>query len=488
MEKQMTGYFAALLLLFSAVLSVNGYTGRIWITEDAISTDQIEPFYRTDISDISRLSFIRGPKPDTTGITATNESILAKAMLREHIGPEGTVAIWVYIGTDYQSGADTPEKNMRIFEIENLCSLTFKLSPNSLNFHWAWNKSMGNTQYHDLNILAPELPGGQWIQLVFRWSSSKNIFNCYINGTPFRQDESISGLKNPVSSSVTVYTSQIGFNEMFITDQMLEGRRLDSLLDVSKNSRIDKILGYEPVNKLDIEFVQGKLLYSNPLRHHSHIRGWLPEGQAKISFDQGGLVLESYKSDDLSDGNVVLWCGDDLPANFIAKWKFQPLNEYGLAMVFFCARGQNGKNIYDPSIAQRDGTFSQYVYGDINAYHITYYSNTPYSTRNNSSLWKSEGFYLADYGRAVVEPGSSQIYEATLAKIGGKIDMAIDNYVIIDFNDNGKRFGDVLSWGKIGFRQMKWTKIRYSDFEIYDIKLPKTSQIQQKAKEEQADE
>ncbi|MFI4911254.1 MAG: DUF1961 family protein [Sedimentisphaeraceae bacterium JB056] len=462
-------------LIFTALLSSTyAYTGRLWMTTDAICTEQIDAFYKTDISDTARLKFIRGPKADTTGIQANSESILAKAMLQSQIGPEGTVAFWVHFDKSYQTGVNTKSQNKSIFEIENLCSLTFEQSASTLDFIWRWNKSQGNTQYHDLHILAPELPGDQWVQLVFRWSSSKGIFNCYINGTPYRQDETINGLNNPFGNNMVVYVSDIGFSEMIISDQMIEGRLLEKLLAVEKTELLDRIFGNERINKLDAEFIQGKLLYSNPLRSPKDIRGWLPEGQAKVSFDQNGLVLESYKPDgSLSEGNVVLWCGDDLPANFIAKWKFQPLDQYGHAMVLFCAKGKNGKNIYDPSIDARDGTFSQYVYGDINSYHITYYANTPYSARNKSSLWKNAGFYLADYGPSVVEPGSTEIYEATLVKIGGKIAMAINNWVIVDFFDDGQRFGDVLNWGKIGFRQMKWTKMRYSDFEIYDIKLPK---------------
>jgi hypothetical protein len=232
-------------------------------------------------------------------------------------------------------------------------------------------------------------------------------------------------------------------------------------------------MGVEPLDKLEIESIQGELVYSNPLREPKHIRGWLTEGDAILSFDQYGMVLSSEKPDGLlSEGNIVLWCGDDLPSDFIAKWKFQVLSEYGQAMVLFAAKGQNGKNIFDPSIEDRNGTFSQYLYGDINSYNITYYSNTPFPSRKNSSLWKNTGFYLADYGPAVVENVSKDLYNATLVKIGGRIIMAINNWVIVDFTDDGQRFGPVLDWGKIGFRQMKWTKMRYSDFQIYPIKAP----------------
>ena len=458
--------------------SLSAFTGRVWISSDAICTQQIEAEYKTDISDIARLKMIEGPPGGELGLFANKESILLRGSTPAPFGPEGTVSLWIKTDQKYQTGAEESDATFRILEIDNFCSLSFIKTKSTLDFLWKWDKTGGNTQYHDLHILTPEIPGPQWIQLTFRWSSSKGIFNCYINGTPYRQNEAISDLKPSVAQKITLCVSQIAFGEMIISDKMLEGQELSDLISGHPLPTLDKILGVEQVNKLDIEFIIGPIAYSNPLKSPKDIRGWLTEGDAKLTFDEGGLVVESAKPDgSVNEGNIVLWCGDDLPAHFIAKWKFQLISDYGLAMVMFCAKGQNGKNIFDPSVADRNGTYSQYVYGDINSYHITYYTNTPYSARNTCSLWKNTGFYLADYGPAVVDPGSKEIYNATLVKVGNALAMAINNWVITDFSDDGKRFGPVLDWGKIGFRQMKWTKMRYSNFEIYSIKIP-----EQKAK------
>ncbi len=454
------------------------FTSRVWVSADAIATEQLAATYKADISDTARLKMIEGPPAGQLAISALKESILLRGSTPAPFGVEGTISLWIKTDAKYQTGMDETDATFKILEIENFCALSFVKTKSTLDFLWRWDKAAGSTQYHDLHILSPEIPGPQWVHFVFRWSAPKGIFNCYINGTPYRQNDAIGDLKPPVGQNITLYASALAFGELLVSDRMYDGRELADLISSRPAPPLDKFLGVEPLKKLDIDLIIGTLAYSNPLRAPKDIRGWHTEGDAKLTFEAGGLVVESSKpGGPLTEGNIVLWCGDDLPPSFIAKWKFQFISDYGLAMVLFCAKGQNGKNIFDPTIAERNGTYSQYVYGDINSYHITYYTNTPYSARNTCGLWKNAGFYLADYGPTVVEPASKEIYTATLVKVGGTVAMAINNWVITDFTDDGKRFGPILDWGKIGFRQMKWTKMRYSDFEIYTIKLP-----EQKAK------
>ncbi len=482
-----TPLFLLLPILFF-VINVSAYTSRVWMTTDAISTDGLEAYHKTDISDSSRLKMIDGHKPESVGIYSVRNSILTKARLPEPISDEGTVALWIRPGKDYQTGIDTPTNTLKILEIENLCSFEFEQSPSTLDFVWRWDKSEGNTQYHDQHMLTPKLYGGDWIQIVFRWSAEENIFSSYINGIPYKQNQELMSLNNPVGERLILHVSDFAFSEMMISDRLFEGRELERLLDVDENRLLRQTLGQERTQKIYYDDIQGDLLYSNPLREPKDIRGWHPEGEARISFDNG-LILESADPEgERTHGNIVLWCGEDMPASFIAKWKFEPLSEHALAMVFFAARGKNGKNIYDSSIAARDGTFSQYVYGDINSYHINYYTNTPYSARTNCSLWKNAGFYLADYGPAVVDPDVSDTYTATLIKYGNYISMAINSWIVISFIDDGERFGDVLTWGKIGFRQMKWTKMRYSDLEVYGVKVKNNEEVDLKEKSQQEDE
>ena len=47
--------------------------------------------------------------------------------------------------------------------------------------------------------------------------------------------------------------------------------------------------------------------------------------------------------------------------------------------------------------------------------------------------------------------------------------MYVDERKIIDWQDDGKKYGPVLQSGKIGFRQMKWTRFAYRNFNVWGL-------------------
>lgn len=139
----------------------------------------------------------------------------------------------------------------------------------------------------------------------------------------------------------------------------------------------------------------------------------------------------------------------------------------------FAAKGAKGESIFDPSFPVRDGTFRQYTKSDLfNSYHISYYANGRDAPgREISHLRKNTGFNLVQE----VEPGipikSKAIHKITLIKEEAHILMFIDGRKIIDWQDDGQKYGPVLRDGKMGFRQMQWTDFQYRNFQVWDIKI-----------------
>jgi len=56
-----------------------------------------------------------------------------------------------------------------------------------------------------------------------------------------------------------------------------------------------------------------------------------------------------------------------------------------------------------------------------------------------------------------------------LVKHNNRILMYVDGRKIIDWLDDGKKYGPVLGGGKIGLRQMQWTHFRYRDFRVWAL-------------------
>jgi hypothetical protein len=165
-----------------------------------------------------------------------------------------------------------------------------------------------------------------------------------------------------------------------------------------------------------------------------------------------------------------MWCPENFPENFIAEWDVQIVSKYGLCIVFFAANGDNGKSIFDPSLAKRNGIFKQYHSGDINSYHISYYAATPLGVRSMANMRKNKGFYLVANGPTGIEYGDKSVHKIKLIKEGGHTQLAVNGKKIIDFTDDGKTYDSIWKSGKIGLRQMKWTKAKYRNFKVYSIR------------------
>jgi hypothetical protein len=214
---------------------------------------------------------------------------------------------------------------------------------------------------------------------------------------------------------------------------------------------------------------KGKLIYQNNFYSKADIADWIMEGPGKIEFIDHEMHM--YAENEL--GHHVFWCPIDFPANFIAEWDAKNLEtDAGLCIIFFSAKGLNGESIFDTSLPKRNtGIFTDYTKGAMNCYHISYYANAKDDLhRETANLRKNKGFNLVQSGEKGIPIESNLWHHLKLIKDYGHIIMYVDEKKIIDWLDDGSTFGPVLSDGKIGFRQMKWTHFAYKDLKIWSLK------------------
>jgi len=213
--------------------------------------------------------------------------------------------------------------------------------------------------------------------------------------------------------------------------------------------------------------LKGDLIYSNTLSSENELKGWTMEGSGQTEYKDGWLCMFSPEE----KSHHVYWCPEEFPESFIAEWEVRNLHpEAGLCIVFFSAEGLNGEDILSARLKQRNGNFKHYTKGDINNYHISYYANTPTQKgRPFAHLRKNIGFHKVQTGEAGIPHNSEGIHTVRLVKDSGHIQLFIDDRPVIDWQDDGKKFGTVLGTGKIGFRQMKWTRFEYRNFNLYQL-------------------
>lgn len=220
------------------------------------------------------------------------------------------------------------------------------------------------------------------------------------------------------------------------------------------------------------EFEIGDVLYENPLSSSSDVAGWVREGQPITSFPAGAMRLENAM--DPAEGqaaNYLFWCPTPIEGDFVATWSFRPIREPGLAMFWFAANGQDGKDLFDPSLAKRSGEYRQYHSGDINAYHLSYFrrKNVQHErTFHTCNMRKSAGFHLVTQGPDPI-PSVIDIldpYRIEVVHCSAWVRLRINELTIFKWYDDGSVGGPARTGGYIGFRQMAPLIADYADLVV----------------------
>lgn len=215
-----------------------------------------------------------------------------------------------------------------------------------------------------------------------------------------------------------------------------------------------------------------KPVYRNRLAGPEDVRSFRMEGDGAVSFPQGAMRLESTRQpDEGQKANIVFWCPEDFPSDAAVTWNFRPVREPGLAILFFAARGAEGRDVFDPSLPCRTGEYDQYHHGAMDALHVSYFRRmwTEERAFHTCNLRKSYGFHLVAQGADPL-PGvmdAPEPYRMLLLKQGNAVTFAINELPLFTWVDDGRTYGPPLGGGKIGFRQMAPLIAEYSDLVVY---------------------
>lgn len=382
----------------------------------------------------------------------------------------GTVAFWFRTDRPQSTGIGAQRASVPLVSVKGLVDISFHNSGNEISIEARWNNAMKGAAQRNVQVLMPQFPGPEWHHFALVWDASKGILNAYVDGSPFYwASERIPAWKSAFSDRVTLHPGVFALADIRVDAECLDGDTIQKWVGPERAGALDKWLGAAPLGPLDVSARKGKLLYGNSLSRAADVSGWKMEGPGILEFDEGWMTMRSERPDG-PEGHTVFWCPVDFPESFVAEWEFERLGADGLCIVFFAAKGQGGRDLFDPSLRARDGRFGQYVKGDIDCYHISYYADTPLTPRRTTNLRKNSGFYLVASGPSGVRPGATGVHRITLLKEKGLIQLAVDGVRIIDFADDDKTYGLILGSGKIGFRQMQWTQARYRNFEVYQLK------------------
>lgn len=214
------------------------------------------------------------------------------------------------------------------------------------------------------------------------------------------------------------------------------------------------------------------MLYSNALTGPEDVADWVAEGPLSVGGHGGALEL-SGSLDDAEFGDHAhwtFWCPVEFPDGVRISWEFLPLEEPGLAMLFFAARGHGGRDLFSPGLAPRTGYYPQYHSGDIDALHISYFRHKYASERafRTCNLRKSAGFELVAQGADPLPPAGDAMdfYRLEVVKDGPRVAFSINGLPLLEWQDPS---GKVLGAGHLGFRHMAPLRAAYRNLVVEEL-------------------
>lgn len=229
------------------------------------------------------------------------------------------------------------------------------------------------------------------------------------------------------------------------------------------------------------------MIHSNPLRGPADVADWVAEGPVQfgtheVAHNDGGpgsggdgtsaLVLSgSLDAEEYGDhAHWTLWCPEKLPDHVRISWEFLPLEEPGLAMVFFAAAGHRGEDLFSPALAPRTGFYPQYHSGDMDALHVSYFRHKHASERafRTCNLRKSAGFELVAQGADPLPPAGDAdgFYRMEVIKDGPRVAFSINQLLLFEWTDPT---GAPLRGGYFGIRQMAPLRAAYRNLSITQL-------------------
>jgi len=215
-------------------------------------------------------------------------------------------------------------------------------------------------------------------------------------------------------------------------------------------------------------------VYENPLASPADVAGFRLEGTANVDFPNGRMRLASVLDPELGqDANYVYWCDKEFPPDILIEWDFYPLSPSGLCMFFFSARNSRGGSVFDAAV--RTGRYEQYMKGDINTFHVSYYRMIPIHKGGEKlqtcNLRKSKGFHMAAQGGDPIPDLSlcKPPFRISVLKHGPLIAFYIDRILSLSYYDDGVTYGPQLGGGSVGFRQMSPMVGEYGNLSVFTV-------------------
>jgi hypothetical protein len=210
---------------------------------------------------------------------------------------------------------------------------------------------------------------------------------------------------------------------------------------------------------------------------------WIAEGWGGAEVREGRLRVASSPFDGAGrprpvDTNprshMVVWNRRVFPADLLIEFEMSPCGSTnGLTIVFFCAAGKDGKDLFDLSLPPRRADYKTYHSGAIANYSDSYWSRNTEEEGLTNRLRKNPGFALAAAGPSRTTGPTDVTHRIRILKVGAHMEVEVNGQMVLQWDDPAKPLGA----GRIGFRSMQGvTMVTYEHIKVWDVR-PKSAVV-----------
>jgi len=401
------------------------------------------------------------------------------------IPPRGTISFWVRLNRVIRHCPTGERVSGRIIHCEDL-SIHLRENDNGVTVNVEGGNEIRRPKVRGLaSFDLTHLRAGQWYHLAIRYDAPRGKWRLILNGVlqpepwffgPFRfrnltRKIEFNGLMAPQAGKAK--PARVALGPIRWRAGAAEPAEVLAELKAIKGWKIPPNRGegvLEKAEDFDAEALGGEVIFRESFDKPLDMDQWVLEGPARLKIRNARLEVHA-------DQNCVLWLKKKLPRDFVAAWDVQPSRVDGLTIVFIAAMGLPRRaggperDLFDPTLAKRDGDFSQYIRGDIRCYHFSYYAGR----RGSANMRKNPGFYMIGMGPDLIGSqmmqGRKGPFRVVVVRRGRRIECAVDGKRFLAFEDDGKTYGRMHGAGYFGLRQMGHSRmVAYDNLVIRKLK------------------
>jgi Domain of unknown function (DUF1961) len=201
---------------------------------------------------------------------------------------------------------------------------------------------------------------------------------------------------------------------------------------------------------------------------------WIAEGRGGVEIRGGKLRVAPAPFDPAGRpirtaqrSHMVVWNRHIFPEDFLLEFDMSPEGSTnGLTIVFLCATGKQGEDIFDLALPPRRADYQAYHSGAIANYSDSYWSRNTGEESVTNRLRKNPGFALLAEGPSLTIGSTDVTRHVRILKSGAHMEIEINGHVTLKWDDPAKPLGA----GRIGLRSMDGvTVVSYTNFKMWRV-------------------